>query len=378
MLAILLALPICLTAQDKKSEDDARVKIMAKAAKFNLKSTRPSVDIQRYSSNNEGKFAYFSTFSNFTAAVYCKPNAPEAYAVWGDIYKQYDAMLLGKTIKNKEGRLESIDQKYFIGAPLSDEFKTPNKAGAGQHFEGGSIYWSPNTGAHEVHGAIKDKWAALGWENSFLGFPTSDETATPDGIGRYNFFEGGAIYFHPNLGTFAIPKLIIEVWKKEGWEKGKLGYPVGDEIVKNNNSVQYFEFGAIISTKAGPYKVIYNSFREKNGAYTKWRTTGGVDSYLGDLVTPNKNYPKEYRSFFVEFKNGFIYENPKLIVNKQITAFVILKGPIFDYYAKKGWEAGTLGFPISDEAKTSDGTIYQNFERGTIYYSKTLGAYEMK
>lgn len=378
MLAILLALPSCLTAQDKKSEDDARVKIMAKAAKFNLKSARPSVDIQRYSSNNEGKFAYFSTFSNFTAAVYCKPNAPEAFAVWGDIYKQYNAMLLGKTIKNKEGRLESIDQKYFIGAPLSDEFKTPNKAGAGQHFEGGSIYWSPNTGAHEVHGAIKDKWAALGWENSFLGFPTSDETATPDGIGRYNFFEGGAIYFHPNLGTFAIPKLIIEVWKKEGWEKGKLGYPVGDEIVKNNNSVQYFEFGAIISTKAGPYKVIYNSFREKNGAYTKWRTTGGVDSYLGDLVTPNKNYPKEYRSFFVEFKNGFIYENPKLIVNKQITAFVILKGPIFDYYAKKGWEAGTLGFPISDEAKTSDGTIYQNFERGTIYYSKTLGAYEMK
>ncbi len=378
MLAILLALPICLTAQDKKSEDDARVKIMAKAAKFNLKSARPSVDIQRYSSNNEGKFAYFSTFSNFTAAVYCKPNAPEAFAVWGDIYKQYDAMLLGKTIKNKEGRLESIDQKYFIGAPLSDEFKTPNKVGAGQHFEGGSIYWSPKTGAHEVHGAIKDKWAALGWENSFLGFPTSDETATPDGIGRYNFFEGGAIYFHPNLGTFAIPKLIIDVWKKEGWEKGKLGYPVGDEIVKNNNSVQYFEFGAIISTKAGPYKVIYNSFREKNGAYTKWRTTGGVDSYLGDLVTPNKNYPKEYRSFFVEFKNGFIYENPKLIVNKQITAFVILKGPIFDYYAKKGWEAGTLGFPISDEAKTSDGTIYQNFERGTIYYSKTLGAYEMK
>lgn len=378
ILAILLALPSCLTAQDKKSEDDARVKIMAKAAKFNLKSAHPSVDIQRYSSNNEGKFAYYSTFSNFTAAVYCKPNAPEAFALWGDIYMQYDAMLLGKTIKNKEGRLESIDQKFFIGAPISDEFKTPNKAGAGQHFEGGSIYWSPNTGAHEVHGAIKDKWAALGWENSFLGFPTSDETATPDGIGRYNFFEGGAIYFHPQLGTFAIPKLIIEVWKNEGWEKGKLGYPVGDEIVKNNNSVQYFEFGAIISTKAGPYKVIYNSFREKNGAYTKWRTTGGVDSYLGDLVTPNKNYPKEYRSFFVEFKNGFIYENPKLIVNKQITAFVILKGPIFDYYAKKGWEAGTLGFPISDEAKTSDGTIYQNFERGTIYYSKTMGAYEIK
>ncbi|GAB16036.1 hypothetical protein ARGLB_105_00010, partial [Arthrobacter globiformis NBRC 12137] len=42
------------------------------------------------------------------------------------------------------------------------------------HFSGSggaSIYWSPKTGAHEVHGAIRAKWAALGWEKGPLGYP---------------------------------------------------------------------------------------------------------------------------------------------------------------------------------------------------------------
>lgn len=366
--------------KSKSNVDDVRIKIMEKADKLKLRPVSPRYELnyQPLSASDQGKFVYFVNFSDMTAAIYCKSNNSEAYAVWGDIFKKYTALLNGDIIKGKNGRGESVNQKYFLGAPMSDEFRTPQKNGAGQHFEGGSIYWSPTTGAYEVHGSIKDKWASLGWENSFLGFPVTDETATPDGFGRFNFFQGGAIYFHPNLGTFAVPKMIAEVWKKEGWEIGKLGYPISDEIIKNNNSVQYFEFGAVISCKAAPYKVIFNSFREKNGLYTKWKLTGGVDSYLGDLVTPNKNYPKAFRYHFAEFQKGFIYENPNLVVNNQITAFVILKGPIFDYYAKKGWEAGSLGFPVSDESKTSDGTIYQNFERGTIYYSKSLGAFEQK
>ena len=358
--------------------DDIKIKIIEKAKQLKLKpADNYQINYQPLSATDDGKFVYYMFFSNFDAAVYCKSETSNAYAVWGDIYKEYSSLLMGEPGKTQRGT-GLINQKYFLGAPISDEFKTPNKNGAGQHFEGGSIYWSPATGAHEVHGAIRDKWKSLGWENSFLGFPKTDEKVTPDGYGRFNFFEGGAIYFHPNLGTFAIPNMIIEIWKKEGWEIGKLGYPISDEIIKNNNSVQYFEFGAVISTKASPYKVIFNTMREKNGVYTKWKLTGGADSYLGDLVTANKNYPKMFRYHFAEFQKGFIYENPNLVVNNQITAFVIKKGPIFDYYAKKGWETGSLGFPVSDEGTSSDGTLYQNFERGTIYYSKSMGAFETK
>jgi uncharacterized protein with LGFP repeats len=363
----LLLFSLFLQAQNGKSRgkvEDVKKIIVEKANQLNLRPVNSNYEInyQQLSEETGGNFAYFVRFTN-GAAVYCKSTSDKAFAVWGDIYMAYTNLINGSK------------PQYFLGAPTSDEFKTPNKNGAGQHFEGGSIYWSPATGAHEVHGAIKDKWAAMGWENSYLGFPVTDETATPDGFGRFNFFEGGAIYYHPHLGTFAVPRLIADVWKKEGWEKGKLGYPVSDEIIKNNNSVQYFEFGAVISTKASPYKVIYNSLRSSNGLYTKWRATGGVDSYLGDLVIPNKNYPKTHQYHFVEFQNGYIYENPNINGNP---AFVIKKGPFFDYYASKKWETGYLGFPISDEIPSRDNISIQKFEGGTILYSPNTGAYEKK
>jgi uncharacterized protein with LGFP repeats len=374
---------LCLTSlisiaqgKSKSNVEDVRMKIIEKANKLHLKPVSSSftLNYQPLSASDQGKFVYFVDFSNYSAAIYCRSNKSEPFVVWGEIFNKYSKYLTGEPGKTERGT-SNINQNYFLGAPTSDEFKTPNKNGAGQHFEGGSMYWSPATGAHEVHGAIKDKWAALGWENSFLGFPVSDEASTPDGYGRFNFFEGGAIYFHPNLGTYAVPKMIAEVWKKEGWEKGKLGYPVSDEIIKNNNSVQYFEFGATISTKARPYKVIYNSLRGNNGLYAKWRATGGADSYLGDLVTPNKNYPKTYQYHFAEFQNGFIYENPSINGNP---AFVIKKGPFFDYYASKKWETGYLGFPISDEIASGDNFTIQKFEGGTIFYSPNTGAFEKK
>ena len=375
LLTSLISTGLMAQGKSKSNVDDIRMKIIEKANKLNLKPINSTyyLNYQPLSASDQGLFVYYVDFSNYTAAIYCRSNRTEPYAVWGDIFAKYSKFLKGDSPKKLERGASNTNQKYFLGAPTSDEFKTPNKNGAGQHFEGGSIYWSPATGAHEVHGSIKDKWASLGWENSFLGFPVTDETTAPDGFGRFNFFEGGAIYYHPHLGTFAVPKMIVEVWKKEGWEKGKLGYPVSDEIIKNNNSVQYFEFGAVISTKASPYKVIYNSFRANYGLYTKWRATGGIDSYLGDLITPNKNYPKQYQYHFVEFQNGFIYENAGVS-----NAFVIKKGPFFDYYASKKWKTGYLGLPISDEIPSKDNFTIQKFEGGTIFYSPTAGAFEKK
>lgn len=85
----------------------------------------------------------------------------------------------------------------FLGYPLTDETVTPDGTGRYNHFQGGSIYWTSQTGAHEVHGAIRDKWAKLGWEKSYLGYPISDEKSTSDGKGRYSEFQGGTLYWTP-------------------------------------------------------------------------------------------------------------------------------------------------------------------------------------
>ena len=89
-------------------------------------------------------------------------------------------------------------ERSFLGYPLTNETATPDGTGRFNHFQGGSIYWTPATGAHEVHGAIRGLWAQLGWERSFLGYPTTDETTTPDGVGRFNHFQGGSIYWTPS------------------------------------------------------------------------------------------------------------------------------------------------------------------------------------
>lgn len=352
-------------------------KILEKGKKLNLKLDAGNLQMFDFENNNK---AYFLDFNNHTNRVYYKDGNTEAYAVRGDIYKMYDSFLYGQPQKGKDGRITSINRQLYIGAPISDEFKTPNKNGAGQHFEGGSMYWSQPTGAREIHGDILRKYKALGWENSFLGFPITNETPAPDGYGRFNFFEGGAIYYHPNLGTFAVNKMIAEIWKKQGWEKGKLGYPISDEIIINNNSIQKFEFGAVISIKGGAYQVIFNSEKNKPGLYTKWLETGGENSYLGDLVTPNRNYPKNPYQYFAEFQKGYIYES-FIRGTSQVNAFIIRKGPIFDYYASKKWEQGYLGLPIGDEKtskKTAEEVSEQAFQGGIIYYSKSTGAFEKK
>ena len=91
----------------------------------------------------------------------------------------------------------------WLGMPVNDETATPDGRGRYNHFEHGSIYWTPTTGAFEVHGAIRSEWASIGWETSFLGYPITDETGVADGQGRFNRFEGGSIHWTGAAGAYA-------------------------------------------------------------------------------------------------------------------------------------------------------------------------------
>jgi hypothetical protein len=135
----------------------------------------------------------------------------------------------------------------LLGYPTSDETATSDGSGRFSHFQSGSIYWHPETGAHEIHGAILSKWAALGWERGLLGYPTTDEAATPDGTGRYNHFKGGSIYWHPETGAHEVHGAIRERWAALGWETGFLGYPVTDEqeLVGGQGRVSRFQRGQL-------------------------------------------------------------------------------------------------------------------------------------
>jgi len=116
-----------------------------------------------------------------------------------------------------------------FGQPTTEVTATPDGIGYFRHYDhGGSIYWTFETGAHELHGAIRQKWADLGWERG-LGYPTIDETKTPDGEGRFVHFTQGSIYSSPNTGAHEVHGAIRDKWASLGWESGDLGFLTSDE-----------------------------------------------------------------------------------------------------------------------------------------------------
>ena len=123
------------------------------------------------------------------------------------------------------------------------------------HFQGGSIYWSAGTGAHITRGGIRDKWASLGWERG-LGFPLADDTRTPNGRGWYNHFQGGSIYWSEKSGTHVVRGGFRDKWASLGWENGYLGFPTRDEYGVSGGLKMDFEGGTMTySAKTGQITV---------------------------------------------------------------------------------------------------------------------------
>ena len=142
-----------------------------------------------------------------------------------------------------------------LGFPTTDEAATSDPVGRFNEFEGGSIFWrpEPEVGAHEVHGAIHDRWNQIGREK--FGYPVTDETATPDGIGRFNHFRrfagppgDSSIYWTPATGPHEVYGAIRDKWASMGWERSQLGYPIDAEADANGGRIQHFQHGAIFWT----------------------------------------------------------------------------------------------------------------------------------
>lgn len=138
-----------------------------------------------------------------------------------------------------------------LGGPTSWETSTPDGRGRYQHFSrpgGASIYWSPGTGAWEIWGGIRTRWAQLGWERSTLGYPVTGERAAADGVGRFQNFArpgGASIYWSPRTGAHEVYGGIRTRWGQEGWELGPLGYPVSGEYDVPGGRRSDFQGGSI-------------------------------------------------------------------------------------------------------------------------------------
>jgi len=144
-------------------------------------------------------------------------------------------------IHEKWGKIKA--ERGPLGFPTSDESDCNGVPDSKYNlFERGSITWKQGADeAFETHGAIRDKFCDMGCEAGTLGFPTTDESPCGDKKGRFNHFENGSIYWKPSIGIHEVHGLIHNYWRDNNWEYNPdLGYPISDETLPHGDSQDRF------------------------------------------------------------------------------------------------------------------------------------------
>lgn len=268
------------------------------------------------------------------------------------------------TIQEKYASLEGSNG--FLGAPTTPERASSDGVGRYRHYANGSIYWHPDIGAFEIHGSIRAKWSQIGSERSSLGYPLTDERATPDRTGRYNHFQRGSIYWTPETGAHIIRGAIRYKWSQLGWERSLLKYPTTDEIKTPGGTGYYnhFQGGSIYWTQATGAHEVHGAIR------TKWAQLGWEKSFLKFPTTDERKTP-DNKGRYNHFQGGSIYWTPQTGAHE-------VHGSIRQKWAQLGWERGILKYPITDEKSTPDRRgRYNHFEEGSIYWTPQTGAHEV-
>jgi uncharacterized protein with LGFP repeats len=237
-----------------------------------------------------------------------------------------------------------------LGFPVREEGNV--KGGASQRFEHGVIFWSSKAKrAYVVSGEILAKYAAVKYEQGSLGFPTTDEQKLTDGVSQS--FEHGQIHWSQKSGAHVTGGGIQTYWSKSGWEKGDLGYPMGDELKISGGASQSFEGGTVFwNSKRAKAFMVRNDVRNIYRSL-KWER--------GLLGLPTSEEKKLADGVSQSFERGQIHWS-------QASGGFATTGAIQTYWSKQGWEKGWLGYPTSEEKKTPTGAT-QSFQGGTLIWS---------
>ncbi|HSP38906.1 MAG TPA: N-acetylmuramoyl-L-alanine amidase [Frankiaceae bacterium] len=133
-----------------------------------------------------------------------------------------------------------------LGYPQNDVTTRPDGVGRYSRFDRGYIFYTPALGAHEVYGVVLDRWRALGFEAGVLGYPTTDPAPTADTVGVYQHFQNGSVFWSPATGPHEVRGAIRDRYSAQSWERGALGYPTSDERTVALGVVQTdFQHGSI-------------------------------------------------------------------------------------------------------------------------------------
>jgi ribosomal protein L24 len=177
--------------------------------------------------------------------IICRTDG-NSFVVYGDIFTKY-----------LSSRAKEVGSPFpnWMGYPTQDIFVGPFNGLVGK-FENADIYWHPTLGAFEVHGDIRNRYNNLGQAGSLLGYPSSDEhDIVKDGVvvGRANNFQAGTIYWSGQTGAWEVHGSIGATYLKEyKGPIGDLGFPTSNETNSPSDLYRFnnFQSGILVWQKS--------------------------------------------------------------------------------------------------------------------------------
>jgi uncharacterized protein with LGFP repeats len=250
-----------------------------------------------------------------------------------------------------------------LGFPTTSDARTADGRGYVVRFQGGDVYWSPETGARYVVGEIRQVWGANGGAGGFLGFPTTSDTVVAGGRGAYVRFQGGDVYWSPTTGTRIVRGDILAAYRAAGGPTGALGFPTTSDAPTPDGRgyVVRFQGGDVYWSPETGARIV------RGGIRNTWLAAGGTSGFFGFPTTSETVVPGG-RGAYVRFQGGDIYWSPT-------AGWEIVRGDILAAYRAAGGPTGALGFPTTSDARTADGRGYVvRFQGGDVWWSPATGA----
>jgi uncharacterized protein with LGFP repeats len=258
--------------------------------------------------------------------------------------------------------------------------------GFGQNYAGGRIFFTPDTGARIMTGAILDKYLSLGGPgDGDLGFPNIDEGAGRAPNSRNTTFSAAdnpVIFWTPDTGARVVRGAINAAWDKLGGSAGVLGVPSADEVYKGDVVSQDFTGGQLSwNSKTGEFTSTPPELAQQlaglqipgdvtTAIAAARRAAGGAMGPLG--AEEGAQYKVGDDGVGQNFTGGKIFYSPATGAN-------VVTGQILAKYESVGGPEGDLGLPTSSEGDgglrpSSSVVTFAAADKPVIFWTPDFGA----
>jgi hypothetical protein len=278
----------------------------------------------------------------------------------------YGALLIPADVDPIQAKYKALGRtRSPLGNAVTVELATPYGSGRYERFEYGAIFWSAATGAHNVSGPVADEFFLTANEKDAsgqvvqknLGLPTADETSLSGVSGaRVSQFQGGTIYWSPWSGAHVLYGPIAAKYAGVGGPAA-YGLPISDEADLPGvpgERVTYFQPAqggrAIYWSAATGAHLVYGVVGAEYVATANERGMDGlvVQKLLGAPTSDEMNVPGVPGARMNTFQGGTIYFSGS-------TGAHVVYGAIGAKYMSLGGPTSFLGLPTGDEQSIPGG-----------------------